>query len=118
MFGYLHALLDGPGLTENRRQSLEDERAALALFRTGRYIEALNRWDTTGGIIARDTADSGISELAATWMRLAEGAPDPHTRVAGLLTLASTNEMVDRINHVIQGCQRHVKVDPQAASEF
>ena len=83
--------------------SLEDERAALALFRTGRYIEALNRWDTTGGIIARDTAERGIAELAATWMRLAEGAPDAHTRVAGLLTLASTNEMVDRINHVIQG---------------
>lgn len=41
MFGYLHATLGGPELTDNRRQRCEDERAALALYRDGEQLAAL-----------------------------------------------------------------------------
>lgn len=103
MFGYLHKLLEGPRLRDNRRQYQEDERAALVLFRGGRYVEALDRWDTIGGVVARQNSEQGIAAMVSSWMRLAEGAPDPHTQTSGVLMLAATNEMVERINRVVQG---------------
>jgi hypothetical protein len=75
------------------------------LFRAGRYTEALDRWDTAGGVIARPDSEAGIAEMVSTWMRLRDGAPDPHTQAAGLLMLAATNEMVERINHVTQAAR-------------
>ncbi|MBV8996132.1 MAG: relaxase domain-containing protein, partial [Pseudonocardiales bacterium] len=102
MAGYLHAVLDGPRLTENRRQRNEDERAALAAHRDGRYLHALNTYDQLGQVIATATSDAGIAEMVASWLRAAEGAPDPHTRTAGLFMLAATNDTVTRINEAVQ----------------
>jgi conjugative relaxase-like TrwC/TraI family protein len=105
MFGYLRAAMDGPGLTENRRQRSEDERAALAAYREGRFHEALDRWDRRGQIVATETSDQGVAAMVATWLRVAEGAPDGHTRADGLLMLAATNEQVNRINQATQAAR-------------
>ncbi|MFC4859505.1 MobF family relaxase [Actinophytocola glycyrrhizae] len=102
MFGYLHALLDGPGLSENRRQRNTDERAALAAFREGRHAEALHAYQRIGGLVATETADEAVAAMVSTWLRAREGAPDPHTQIGGLVMLAATNEQVGRINDAVQ----------------
>jgi len=100
--GYIHAVLDGPRLTENRRQQNEDERAALAAHRDGRYLEALSTYDQLGQVVATHTTDAGVAEMVATWLRTAAGAPDPHTRAAGLVMVSATNEATRRINEAVQ----------------
>jgi hypothetical protein len=104
MSSYIHAALDGPRLelTENRRQRSEDERAALTAWREGRYEDALAGWAGAGQVVATHTSDQGVAAMVSTWMRLAEGAPDPHTRADGLLMIAKTNEQVTRINQAVQ----------------
>ena len=106
MFGYLHQLLDGPRLTENRRQCQADERNALAAFRDGRHAEALRTWARLGEVVATETPDEAVAAMMAAWLRLRDGAPDPHTQTAGLLMLAATNEQVTRINDAIQAVRR------------
>lgn len=102
MFGYLHSLLDGPGLSENRRQRNADERAALAAFREGRHAEALHTYQRIGGLLATETSDEAVAAMVSTWLDAREGAPDPHTLTAGLVMLAATNEQVSRINDAMQ----------------
>jgi conjugative relaxase-like TrwC/TraI family protein len=102
MAGYIHAVLDGPRLTENRRQQNEDERAALAAHRDGRYLEALSTYDQLGQVVATHTTDAGVAEMVAAWLRTAAGAPDPHTRAAGLVMVSATNEATRRINEAVQ----------------
>jgi conjugative relaxase-like TrwC/TraI family protein len=108
MFGYLHQLLDGPRLTENRRQRDTDERAALAAFRDGRHAEALHTWARIGGVVATETGDEAVSAMVTSWLRLRDGVPDPHTLTAGLVMLAATNEQVTRINDATQAV-RHAR---------
>ena len=102
MFGYLHALLDGPRLSENRRQRNADERAALAAFREGRHAEALHTYQRIGGLVATETSDEAVAAMVTTWLRARQGAPDPHILTAGLVMLAATNEQVGRINDAVQ----------------
>ncbi|WP_028935359.1 AAA family ATPase [Pseudonocardia spinosispora] len=102
MFGYIHAALEGPTLVENRRQRSEDERAALAAYRAGRYSEALSSYAVGGQVVATHTSDEGVAAMVAAWMHAAKGAPDAHTRADGLLMLAKTNEQVTRINEAVQ----------------
>jgi hypothetical protein len=104
MSSYIHAALDGPRLelTENRRQRCEDERAALTAWREGRYHDALAGWAGAGQVVATHTSTDGIAAMVSTWLQLAAGAPDPHTRAEGLLMIAKTNEQVGRINEAVQ----------------
>ncbi|MEU4807407.1 MobF family relaxase [Actinosynnema sp. NPDC023587] len=102
MFGYLHATLDGPRLTENRRQHVEDERRALAAFRNGDHLDALRTWERIGGVVATETADEAVAAMASRWMTARAGAPDPHTEARGVLMLAATNEQVARLNTTAQ----------------
>jgi conjugative relaxase-like TrwC/TraI family protein len=104
MSSYIHAALDGPRLelTENRRQRSEDERAALTAWREGRYHDALAGWAGAGQVVVTHTSDQGVAAMVSTWIRLAAGAPDPHTRADGLLMIAKTNEQVTRINQAVQ----------------
>jgi conjugative relaxase-like TrwC/TraI family protein len=99
---YIHTQLDGARLTENRRQRSEDERAAIALYREGRHHEALTKWQDLGQVVATRTTEQGVAAMVAEWMRRAEGAPDPHARAGGLLMIAATNEMTDRLNSGVQ----------------
>ncbi|GGM83969.1 hypothetical protein GCM10012275_63220 [Longimycelium tulufanense] len=107
MFGYLHTALDGPRLTENRRQRAEHERAALADFRAGNYHQALRGWAAAGGLVATETTDQGLARLVDTWLQARQGVPDPHTQIKGLLAVAGTNEQVRRINEAIQTVRAH-----------
>jgi hypothetical protein len=102
MAGYIHAYLEGARLIDNRRQRNEDERAALALYREGRHHEALTRWHDLGQVIATRESADGVAAMVAEWLRRAEGAPDAHTRAEGLLMVAATNDMVDRLNTAVQ----------------
>lgn len=106
LFGYVHRSLDGPRLTENRRQIEEDERAALDAFRAGRHHEALQDWADRGRVYAAETAHEALSGMVATWMAQRAGAPDVHTQTAGLVMLAHSNEQVTRINHAVQAVRR------------
>lgn len=106
MFGYLHSLLGGPRLTENRRQRQADERNALAAFRDGQHAEALHTWARLGEVVATETSDEAVAAMVSTWLRLREGAPDPHALTAGLLMLAATNEQVARINEATQAVRQ------------
>jgi conjugative relaxase-like TrwC/TraI family protein len=105
-FGYIHTALNGPRLTDNRRQRDEDARRAVAAWRDGRYVESLRGWDARGGVVATQTGDDAVAAMVYRWMRAAEGAPDPHTRAAGLLAVAATNEQVTRLNQAIQGARQ------------
>ena len=105
MAGYIHAQLDGPRLTDNRRQRSEDERAALALYREGRHHQALTRWQDIGQVIATPDSADGVAAMVAEWLRRAEGTSDAHTRAAGLLMVAATNDMVDRLNTAVQAAR-------------
>jgi conjugative relaxase-like TrwC/TraI family protein len=102
MFGYLHATLAGPRLTENRRQHQEDERRALAAFRNGDHLDALRTWERLGGVVATETADEAVAAMVSRWMAARAGAPDPHTEARGVLMLAATNEQVARLNTTAQ----------------
>lgn len=44
--------------------------------------------------------------MVAAWLRLRDGAPDPHTQTAGPLMLATTNEQVSRINDATQAVRQ------------
>lgn len=106
LFGYTHRLLDGPRLTENRRQREEDERRTLATYRAGGQHEALQDWASRGRVHATETASTALSGMVATWMGQRLGAPDVHTQLAGLVMLAASNEKVARINEATQAVRR------------
>ncbi|MFC6094944.1 AAA family ATPase [Saccharothrix lopnurensis] len=102
LFGHVHRLVDGPELVDNRRQRDEDEREAIALWREGRYSEALAIWMLNNRLIATDTTSEATAAMLATWARMRVGAPDPHTEIRGLVMLSATRDMVDRLNHGAQ----------------
>ncbi|GAA1308894.1 AAA family ATPase [Saccharothrix xinjiangensis] len=102
LFGHVHRLVDGPELVDNRRQRHEDEREAIALWREGRYSEALAIWMLNNRLVATDTTSEATVAMLATWARMRAGAPDPHTEIRGLVMLSATRDMVDRLNHGAQ----------------
>ncbi|MDU0294281.1 MobF family relaxase [Saccharothrix longispora] len=102
LFGHVHRLVDGSELVDNRRQRDEDEREAIALWRDGRYSEALAIWMLGNRLVATDTTSEATAAMLATWARMRTGAPDPHTEIRGLVMLSATRDMVDRLNHGAQ----------------
>jgi len=102
LFGRVHELLDGAALTENRRQSSEDERATITAWRDGRYAAALTSWTDRGRMVATETGDQALTAMVSTWMGQRSGAPDPHAEMRGVVMLAATNESVDRLNQAAQ----------------
>jgi conjugative relaxase-like TrwC/TraI family protein len=102
LFGHVHRLVDGPELVDNRRQRDEDEREAIALWREGRYSEALAIWMLKNRLVATDTTSEATAAMLATWAQLRAGAPDPHTEIRGLVMLSATRDMVDRLNRGAQ----------------
>ncbi|WP_447002377.1 AAA family ATPase [Saccharothrix isguenensis] len=102
LFGHVHRLVDGLELVDNRRQRDEDEREAIALWREGRYSEALAIWMLNNRLVATDTTSEATAAMLASWARMRTGAPDPHTEIRGLVMLSATRDMVDRLNHGAQ----------------
>lgn len=102
LFGYIHALLGGPKLTENRRQADEDARRILDVYRSGRYAEAFQALAQGGRLVATETADEALVAMVSEWMRRSAGADDGHQLARGLVMLAHSNEQVARINNATQ----------------
>ncbi|MFI5591281.1 MobF family relaxase [Amycolatopsis sp. NPDC051758] len=97
-FGVVHALVRGGELEENRRQSEADERAAIAAWRRGDYSEALTSWADRDRLVVTETGNEATAAMLASWVDQRQGAPDAFTEQRGLLMVAATNEMVDRLN--------------------
>ncbi|WP_394622438.1 MobF family relaxase (plasmid) [Lentzea sp. JNUCC 0626] len=101
-FGVVHQLVDGGELVQNRRQSEADERAAIAAWRRGDYSEALTSWADRDRLVVTETGPEATAAMLASWIDQRQGAPNPFVEQRGLLMVASTNEMVDRLNEGAQ----------------
>lgn len=97
-FGYAAATYGAHALTVNRRQELEDERAAIAALREGRYVDGLSIWADKGHVIITRDGEAAAVAMAAEWMRQRANAPDARTEMHGVVMLAATNERVTRLN--------------------
>jgi hypothetical protein len=82
VFARVHELVDGPELTENRRQRDEDERAALAAWRTGRYGAALGSWSERGRLVATETPHEAAGAMVGTLAGALGRGPGPARRAA------------------------------------
>ncbi len=65
LFARVHQLVGGMELTENRRQASEDERAAIAAWRDGRYTQALSSWAGRGRLVATETGEQAVTAMVA-----------------------------------------------------
>jgi conjugative relaxase-like TrwC/TraI family protein len=108
MFGVVHAIVEGGSLLDNRRQADADERAAIAAWRRGDYSEALTSWADRDRLIVTETGQEATAAMLATWLDQRDGAPNPFVELRGLLMVAATNEMVDRLNTGAQAL-RHTR---------
>jgi len=102
LFARVHELVGGAELTENRRQAEQDERAAIAAWRDGRYAQALTSWAGRGRLVATETGEQAVTAMVATWMAQRAGAPDPHAEMRGVVMLAAANDTVERLNDAAQ----------------
>lgn len=101
-FAVVHSLVEGGELRENRRQADIDERAAIAAWRRGDYSEALESWAERDRLVVTETSQEATAAMLATWLDQRQGAPDAFTEQRGLLMIAATNEIVDRLNDAAQ----------------
>jgi len=102
LFARVHELVGGMELTENRRQAEQDERAAIAAWRDGRYTQALSSWAGRGRLVATETGEQAVTAMVAGWMAQRAGAPDPHAEMRGVVMLAAANDTVERLNDAAQ----------------
>ncbi len=102
LFARVHELVGGMELTENRRQAEQDERAAIAAWRDGRYTQALSSWAGRGRLVATETGEQAVTAMVASWMDQRTGAPDPHAEMRGVVMLAAANDTVERLNDAAQ----------------
>ncbi len=102
LFARVHQLVGAPELTENRRQAEQDERAAIAAWRAGRYTQALSSWAGRGRLVATETGEQAVTAMVACWMAQRAGAPDPHAEMRGVVMLAAANDTVERLNDAAQ----------------
>ncbi len=102
LFARVHQLVGGAELTENRRQASEDERAAIAAWRDGRYTQALTSWAGRGRLVATETGEQAVTAMVASWMAQRAGAPDAHAEMRGVVMLAAANDTVERLNDAAQ----------------
>jgi len=102
LFARVHELVGGVELTENRRQAEQDERAAIAAWRAGRYTQALASWAGRGRLVATETGQQAVTAMVASWMVQRTGAPDAHAEMRGVVMLAAANDTVERLNDAAQ----------------
>jgi conjugative relaxase-like TrwC/TraI family protein len=102
LFARVHQLVGGMELTENRRQASEDERAAIAAWRDGRYTQALSSWAGRGRLVATETGEQAVTAMVASWLGQRAGAPDAHAEMRGVVMLAAANDTVERLNDAAQ----------------
>ncbi|WP_433185690.1 MobF family relaxase [Actinoallomurus sp. CA-150999] len=105
-FAAIHRQVDGPTLTENRRQHDRLERRALQLWRDNRRGHALRTWGAGGKVHAGADRDDTLAALLADWTTVRRGATDLHDELAQVLILAGTNNDVDALNHAARTIRR------------
>jgi len=66
LFSRVHELVGGMELTENRRQAEQDERAAIAAWRDGRYTQALASWAGRGRLVATETGEQAVTAMVTS----------------------------------------------------
>lgn len=102
LFSRVHEIVEGHELVNNRRQRDEDERAAIAAWRAGRYAEAFAIWQGRGQLVVTEHADEVTAAMLRHWWDQRQGAGDAHTEMRGLVMLAGTNTQVRRLNEAAQ----------------
>ena len=102
VFSHVHRLCEGQTLQVNRRQRDADERAAVQLWRDGKYRAALDSYAQRDRLVTTETGDEAVAAMVADWLRWRTGAPDALTEMSGLIMLADTNESVNRLNDAAQ----------------
>jgi conjugative relaxase-like TrwC/TraI family protein len=101
-FHAVHHAVDGPVLTENRRQRDPAERDALATWRAGARRTALTALAGQGRVHATDTADQARAQLAAGYVAATEVIADPHARARAVLLMAPRVDDVDALNALVR----------------
>jgi conjugative relaxase-like TrwC/TraI family protein len=101
-FAAVHHAVDGPVLTENRRQRNPAERDALATWRAGARRSALTALAGQGRVHATDTADQARAELAAGYVAATASIADPHVRARAVLLMAPRVDDVDALNALVR----------------
>ncbi|MFI6498725.1 MobF family relaxase [Nonomuraea typhae] len=111
-FAAIHRQVDGPVLTENRRQSDPLERRALELWRAGQRRAALHTWGEGRRVHAGDGAEDTMARLIADWAEARQPyrgrAEAAHDELAGLLVLAGSNAAADRLNLAARAIRREL----------
>jgi AAA domain-containing protein len=97
-FNAVHTIVGGRVLRENRRQRDQDERAALARWRTGDRLGALLDWSAAGRVHVAEDGPTAIAAMLQRWDQARAQTPDPFERIAATLLLAGTNADVDKLN--------------------
>ncbi|MFI6579369.1 MobF family relaxase [Nocardiopsis sp. NPDC050513] len=103
-FARIHQLLEGPTLTENRRQRGDLDRRALRTWREGGRGSALALWAQNGMVHAPADLDLAYGQMAAAWWNDrqafldAPGGAATHEVIDQLLMLAATNDAVTELN--------------------
>jgi DNA primase catalytic core len=97
-FAHVHRIVDGPTLTENRRQLDSVDRGCAALVRDGKFAAALGGWAQQGSVHVSDTRDEALASLVLAWAERRGGYADPHARSREVLMIAYTNVDVDTLN--------------------
>lgn len=97
-FRHVHRIVDGQILAENRRQTDQAERAALAKWRTGDHRGALLRWSAAGRVHVAEDGPSAIAVMLAKWSETCSQIDDPFARIGAVLLMAGINADVDKLN--------------------
>ncbi len=106
-FQEVHRQVGGLTLSENRRQTSELERSALATWRTGDREAALAQWASGGHVHAGEDRTGTLLALLSHWeaaSSLVEG--DAFDELRDVLVLAGTNTDVNELNMAIRAIRR------------
>lgn len=97
-FRHVHRIVDGQILAENRRQTDQAERAALAQWRTGDHRGALLQWSAAGRVHVAEDGPAAIAVMLAKWAEACAEIEDPFERISAVLLMAGINADVDKLN--------------------
>ena len=108
VFAAVHQSVGGLLLEENRRQSDQVERAALATWRDGARRSALATLAGDGRVHVTPTPAETLAEMAGAWIGATEPATGPHERIGAVLLMAARTVDVDTLNALVRAHQRQI----------
>jgi hypothetical protein len=108
VFAAVHQAVGGLLLEENRRQSDQVERAALATWRDGARRTALAALAGDGRVHVTPTPAETLAEMAGAWIGATEQVSGPHQRIGAVLLMAARTADVDALNALVRAHQRQI----------